>query len=202
MSQNGQHGAELFLNRLFVKKLETDTNLCRKELFFSMPLTSCFGCYLSCLYMWKTEQQTAASTSLGRSAELDFPPFPQCLTDCTLFTKKREAKESPLCARTSCPNVSSSGHKQVGCVFPLTITITHTSSALTREEVTASHSVTVSVTNSFLPSYRKAVWTPMLCRLRSVCAVVPSVCLLLHQGLDEWLYWLHEKKKSGYYWYS
>lgn len=33
----------------------------------------------------------------------------------------------------------------------------------------------------------------MPCRLRSVCAVVPSVCLLLHQGLDEWLCGLHEK---------
>lgn len=46
-----------------------------------------------------------------------------------------------------------------------------------KRKVTASHSVTVSFANN-PPSYREAVWTPMLCRLRSVCTVVPGVSLL------------------------
>lgn len=36
----------------------------------------------------------------------------------------------------------------------------------------------------------------MLCCLRSVCAVVAGVCLLLQQGLEEMLCGLHEKKTN------
>lgn len=80
-------GAELFV----CEETEDGHPPFREGVVFSIlcprpPLTTCSSYYLSCLYMWKTEQQTAASISFRpASAELDFPLFPQRL--CTLFTE-------------------------------------------------------------------------------------------------------------------
>lgn len=130
--------------------------------------------------MWKTEQQTAASTS--------FRPFPFPLqlweiAHCSLT--ERGKGESPICAFTSCPNMSSSGHKQVylRCVFPLMTAITHITSAFTCGKVT--------VRNVLLTLNRKALWTPMLSS-SEVC--VRSSTQFVHHGLDEWLYGFNEKK--------
>lgn len=58
---------------------EEDGNpLFREGIVFSL-LCSPLPAYLSCLYMWKTEQQTAALISFRPSAGLDFPPFPRQL---------------------------------------------------------------------------------------------------------------------------
>lgn len=176
------------------------TSMGRNLFFFSLyfaPLTSCSSGYLSCLYMWKTEQQTAASISFRPSAELDFSLFPQPLTDCTLFTEKRGQSrvQFELWLHVQICLCQFTNKFTLVVVFPLTKTITHMSGVLTYVKVTVSHSCI----NIFLPLYGEAVWTPMLCCLRSVCAVVPGVCLLLHQGLEEMMYWLHEK---NYYWYS
>lgn len=174
-----------------------------KELFslFCAP-TYCSGFYLSCLYMWKTEQQTAVSISFRPSAELDFPLFPQQLSEiahCSL--KKGGRGESNLLSfhAQTCPR-QVTNKWTLGVFFPPRRQQLHTLAVLWHENVTASQSNNL-CHKPFLPSRRKAVWTPMLCRLRSVCAVVPGVCLLLHKGLDEWLYWLHENN-CGYYWYS
>lgn len=63
---------------------------------------------------------------------------------------------------------------------------------LTREKVTVGHDSV----KLLPPLLEKRRLDSMLCRLRSVCAVVPSVCLLLHQGLDERLY--HENNCAYY----
>lgn len=69
------------------------------SLFCVSSHISCSSCYLSCLYMWKTEQQPAALTSSGPSAELDFPPFPQRLSKIAHYSLKTGAKEGPnLCS--------------------------------------------------------------------------------------------------------
>lgn len=77
----------------------------KEPLFFVVapppPSTSCSSCYLSCVYMWKTGRQTAASISFG----LDFPLF------------HLTWRELASCQHTS-------GHKQRVC-FPLTMTFKH-----------------------------------------------------------------------------
>lgn len=140
------------------------------------PLTSCSSYYLSCLYMWKTEQQTAASIFRPASAELDFPPFPQRLWETARCSLTEGAKESPtLCFQF----MSWSGHKtsRPGRGFPLTI-ITHEQCS-DMCTVTVGHSVTVSVRNVFsFPSYRKDVWTPKLSSEVCVCSSTLCVCLI------------------------
>lgn len=206
--RNGQRGAELFL--ICCEETANGNPLFQEGDIFSVlcPPPSCSSHYLSCLYMWKTEQQTAASITLRPApAELDFPPFPQRLWEvghCSLTKKNTGAEKSPVCAFISSPNKSWSGHKQVylGCVFPLTITATH------KQCFDMWKGYCQSLSNRFC----RKLFPPLVQRSRldpnavssevCVCSSTRCVCLLLHQGLDEWLYWLHGKKNSGYYWYS
>lgn len=140
--------------------------------------------------MCKTEQQTAASAGFSSVST-------ETLTDCTLFTEKRRQSRVQfvlwLLVQTCLCQVTNKFTLDV--VFPWQ-TQSHTHDQCS--DMCKGHCQDFS-----LPSYGEAVWTPMLCCLRSVCAVVAGVCLLLQQGLEEMLCGLHEKKnKSNDYWYS
>lgn len=154
MMGNQHHGAGLLLTAVCG---DGNPLLRGKEpLFFCSPplSTSCSSCYLSCVYMWKTGRQTAASISFG----LDFPLF---------HLTWREL--------TSCQHTS--GHKQRVCV-PLTMTFKH--------EGTVRQSVTCPLTE-------KQFWS-LNAVSSEVCVCSTTQCVsLMHQSLDEWLYWLLKK---------
>lgn len=87
--------------------------------YFVPPPTSCSSCYLSCLYMWKTEQQTAASIFFRPSAELDFPPFPQRLWEIARCSLKKGAKgESNLCFHLMSKHRQVTNKFTLGVFFP------------------------------------------------------------------------------------
>lgn len=145
--------------------------------------------------MWKTGQQTAASMSFRPSAELDFPPFPQRLWKIAHCSLKKGAKESSICALTSCPNRSQTRLPWV--CFSSDDNYTR-EQCFWRENV--SQSVTVSV--KLLSLLTEKPCGPPNAVSSEVCVCSSTQCVSLIASRPWWVAVLTSWKKFGYYWYS
>lgn len=187
-SQNRQHGAELFLTQLFVKKRRRKPTFWGGFVFSILcPLPHFLLQLLFKLSVYVKDWAATCSTGLlGAICRAGFSSVSTAaLKDCTLFAQNRGKGGSKsvlwLHVQTCFRQVTIKLTLDV--LSPLTILITH-------EQCLAMwKGYLVYVTNFCFPCMEKP-FGPQCCCLRSVCAVVPSVCLLLHQGLDEWVYWL------------
>ena len=146
-----------FLTQLFWKKIKTESNFPfpREGAVFTIlvlpPLPAPAVISGLCICERLSSKLQHRSPPPGWAGVSSVSMILRKIADHSLRKKNRGKGGLNLCSDLMS---NTSGHKQVylGCVFPLTTTIN---------------------TRRSLPLYREAVWTPVLCRLRSVCAVVP-----------------------------
>lgn len=142
------------------------------------PTTSCSSHYLSCLYMWKTEQQTAASISFSWT----FLYFHSDSERLHVGHWQRGQRRVQRCVFSSCSDQVTNQSTRGG--------VSPDDDNNTRAVFWHVTSYCGSLSNCFcqkgfsFPSYRKDVWTPKLSSEVCVCSSTQCVCLI---ALRPWL---------------